>query len=76
MATIASDLLVQMNAVPNQDPIPVIVRQKRDALSAQAALPSAATVAQTFSLFPGAALKMTAAEIETVRLLRPSSWSL
>jgi serine protease AprX len=64
MAVIASELRVQMNAVPNQDPIPVIVRRKGDVLSARAALPGAAEVAQTFSLFPGAALKMTAADIE------------
>jgi len=66
MAGIASDLIKQMNDLPNHEPIPVIVRRKSGFFSAQAVLPGAATVDHVFSLISGEALKMTAAEIETV----------
>lgn len=66
MAKIASDLLSQMNVVPNQEPIPVIVRRKAGFFTAQAVLPAAAQIEKTFNLFVGEALKMTAAEIEEV----------
>jgi serine protease AprX len=55
-----------MNALPNDERIPVIVRRKSGFFSAQAVLPSAVAVDQAFKLIPGEALKMTAAEIEEV----------
>ena len=66
MANIASELQSQMNAVPNQEPIPVIVRRKKGFFTAQAVLPSHAKVDCEFNVFPGEALKMTAADIEAV----------
>ncbi len=66
MANIASELRREMNAVPNQEPIPGIVRRKKGFFTAQAVLPSEAKVDCEFNVFPGEALKMTAAEIETV----------
>ncbi len=66
MAKIASELLSQMNAVSNQEPIPVIVRRKAGFFTAQSVLPGSAQVDKVFNLFAGEALKMTAAEIEEV----------
>lgn len=66
MSRIASDLMKQMNAQPNQEPIPVIVRRKAGFFTAQAVLPSSATVEKAFNLFPAEALKLTAAQIEEV----------
>lgn len=66
MSRIASDLMKQMNALPNDERIPVIVRRKSGFFSAQAVLPSSVAVEKSFSLIPGDALKMTAAEIDEV----------
>ncbi len=61
---IISELQTQMNTMANQEPIPVIVRHKKGVFSAQAALPGSPKIEQKFNLFPGEALKVTAAEIE------------
>lgn len=65
-AKIAPELRNQMNTLANQEPIPVIIRHKAGFFRAQAVLPSAPPVEQQFSLFPGVALKVTAADIETL----------
>jgi subtilisin family serine protease len=64
MARVASDLRVKMNAVPNVDPIPVIIRRKSGIFSAQAVLDTTGDVAKSFKIFPGEAVAMTAAQIE------------
>ncbi len=61
---IASELQNQMNTLANQEPISVIVRHKRGVFSPQAVLPSAPKIDCAFNLFPGEALKVTAADIE------------
>jgi subtilisin family serine protease len=64
MARVASELRQQMNAVPNMDPIPVIVRRKTGIFSVQAALTATGAVHKAFKIFPGEAMAMTAAEID------------
>lgn len=57
----------QMNALPNQEPIPVIVRRKEGFFRAAAATRRPLTSdLPTFSLFPGEALKVTSANIEAL----------
>ncbi len=67
-ATISPTLQQRMNTLANDEPIPVIVRRKEGVFSARAAtrgLPRA-TTEPIFNLFPGEALKMTAADIEAL----------
>ena len=66
VSKIASDLQTQMNTLANQEPIPVIVRHKKGVFSAQAVLPSAPAIDHKYNLFPGEALKVTAADIEVL----------
>jgi serine protease AprX len=61
---INSELQTQMNTMANQEPIAVIVRHKKGAFSSQAVLRSAPKVEQQFKLFPGEAIKVTAADID------------
>jgi subtilisin family serine protease len=63
---IASELQTQMNALANQEPIPIIVRHKKGVFSAQAVLPSSPDIEARFTLFPGEALKVTSADIEAL----------
>ena len=65
MAKIASELQSQMNAMANDEPIPVIVRRKSGVFSAQALLPSAPAIDHAFNLFPGEACSIVAADIES-----------
>jgi serine protease AprX len=55
-----------MNTVPNDEPIPVIIRRKSGLFSAQTALPNAPRVDHAFELFPGEACKILPADIETL----------
>jgi serine protease AprX len=64
VSKISTDLQTQMNTLANQEPIPVIVRHKKGVFSAQAVLPSAPDIDQSYNLFPGEALKATSADIE------------
>jgi len=48
----------------NQEPIAVIVRHKKGVFSSQAVLRSDVQVEQQFKLFPGEAIKVTAADID------------
>jgi len=61
---INSELQTQMNTMANQEPIAVIVRHKKGVFSSHAVLPSAPKIDQQFKLFPGEALKVTAADID------------
>jgi len=61
---INSELQTQMNATANQEPIAVIVRHKKGVFSSQAVLRSDVRVEQQFKLFPGEAIKVTAADID------------
>ncbi|MCP5015376.1 MAG: S8 family serine peptidase [Ketobacter sp.] len=65
MAKIASELQNQMNVLSNQEPIPVIVRRKVGVFSAQA-IPGSPEVDCRFKLFPGEAVKITAADIDAL----------
>lgn len=58
----------QMNALPNQEPIPVIVRRKTGFFRAATAATRSPRSSDlpTFSLFPGEALKVTSANIEAL----------
>ena len=61
---VASELQTQMNTLANQEPIPIIVRHKKGVFSAQSVLPGSPTIDRRFNLFPGEALRVTAADIE------------
>jgi len=61
---INSELQTQMNTMANQEPIAVIVRHKKGTFSSQTVLPSAPKIEQQFKLFPGEAIKVTAADID------------
>jgi subtilisin family serine protease len=63
---IASELQTQMNVLANQEPIPIIVRHKKGVFNSQSLLPSSPQIEQKFNLFPGEALKVTSADIETL----------
>ncbi|MBN1995123.1 MAG: S8 family serine peptidase [Anaerolineae bacterium] len=63
---ITSELQTQMNSVANQEQIPIIVRHKKGMFSAQAVLSGSPKIEQRFNLFPGEALKVTAADIEVL----------
>ncbi len=63
---IASELKNQMNAMANGEPIPIIVRHKKGFFGAQAVLPSSPSIDHKYNLFPGEALKVTAADIEVL----------
>lgn len=63
MAKVASELRNQMNAMSNQEPIPVIVRRKAGFFRARA-LSTLSKADQEFRLFPGEAIKIKAAEID------------
>ncbi len=63
---ISSELNSQMNVQANQEKIPVIVRHKKGVFSSQAVLSSAPHIDQTFNLFPGEALSITAADIDAL----------
>lgn len=65
MAKIASELQNQMNALSNQDRIPIIVRRKSGFFSAQA-IPGEPDIDCEFKLFPGEAVKITAADIQAL----------
>lgn len=52
-----------MNSMSNDEPIPVIIRRKQGFFRSQA-MPMVAEVEQSFQLFPGEAVKITAAEID------------
>jgi len=67
VAKIASELQSQMNAMSNDEPIPVIIRRKSGFFSAQTLLPSSPAIDHAFSLFPGEACRIVAADIETLR---------
>lgn len=64
MAKIASELRNQMERLPNQEPLPVIVRRRASAFRAEASRTRSTNVYQEFGLFPGAAMTMTAAQVE------------
>lgn len=64
MAKVAAELLNQMNAMSNDEPIPVIIRHKEGFFSRARALPSVTKVEQSFQLFPGEAVKVKASEID------------
>jgi len=61
---INSELQTQMNTMANQEPIAVIVRHKKGTFSSQTVLSSAPKIEQQFKLFPGEAIKVTAADID------------
>lgn len=65
MARMASELQQQMNAMANGEPIPIIVRRKRGVFTAQA-IPGSPQVEQEYRLFPGEAVKITAADIDAL----------
>ena len=66
MAKVAAELRSQMNAMSNDEKIPIIIRRKSGIFSAQSILPSATVIDHTFSLFPGEALSIAPADIETL----------
>lgn len=63
---IVPELQTQMNTMANQEVIPVIVRHKTSVFSAQSVLPGSPQIDCQYKLFPGEALKITAADIETL----------
>lgn len=63
---IASELQTQMNTLANQEPIPIIIRHKKGVFSARSVLPRSVEIEHQFKLFPGEALRVTAADIETL----------
>ncbi|MCB0167646.1 MAG: S8 family serine peptidase, partial [Anaerolineae bacterium] len=63
MAKIPSGLHSQMNAMSNDEPIPVIIRRKQGFFRVQA-MPMVTEVEHSFQLFPGEAVKVTPAEID------------
>jgi serine protease AprX len=67
-ATISPTLQQRMNAVANDEPIPVIVRRKEGTFSARVATRGGplTTTEPSFTLFPGEAVKMTPADIEAL----------
>ncbi len=65
MAKVASELQNQMNALSNQAKIPIIIRRKEGMFSAQA-IPGAGKVDCEFKLFAGQAVKITAADIDSL----------
>jgi serine protease AprX len=64
MAKIASELRSQMEALPNQQRLPVIIRRKAGTFGPQTRGTRAVDLSQRFELFPGMATTMTAAEVE------------
>ncbi len=63
---IDQELQNQMNIMTTQEPIPVIVRHKKGIFSPQTVLASSPTIDSDFRLFPAQALKVTAADIDTL----------
>lgn len=70
MATIADQLQTQMNRVPNQEPLPVIIRHEpgrfRQVRARVQARPGTPEAAQIFNLISGEAAMLTPAEIEAL----------
>ena len=64
MAKIASELRSQMEALPNQQQLPVIIRRKAGTFGPQTRSTRAVDLSHRFELFPGMATTMTAAEVE------------
>ena len=63
---IDAELQNQMNIMATQEPIPIIVRHKKGIFSPQTVLASSPTIDCDFRLFPAQALKVTAADIDTL----------
>lgn len=63
---IMSELQTQMNVMANQEPIAIIVRHKEGFFSPHTVLPDSPNIDHKFKLFPGEAIKVTAADIEAL----------
>jgi serine protease AprX len=66
VAELASELQIQMNSVPNDEAIPVIIRHKAGFFPQRTGLLAATEIEYEFSLFPGEAVKIPPADIEAL----------